>query len=59
MRIIFLKKTKKNHGENKRPKKPKLNLILLHVNHIFLILDSQIEPQAFRHARCTLGGNVF
>jgi hypothetical protein len=38
----------------KKKKKPKVNLILLHVNHTFLILDSQIRTQAFKHTHCTL-----
>jgi hypothetical protein len=56
---VNLKKQKKNHGKKKDKKKSKLNLIFLHVNHICLILDFQIGPQTFRHAHCTLGGNVF
>jgi hypothetical protein len=46
--------TKKNHEK----KKTKINLILSHVNHIFLILDPQIRPQAFRHNHCTFFLNV-
>jgi hypothetical protein len=38
---------------------PKVNLILSHANHTFLILDPQIELQASRHIHCTLGKNVF
>jgi hypothetical protein len=40
-------------------KKTKANLILSHVNHTFLILNPQIEPQAFGHTHCTLGKKVF
>ncbi len=33
-------------------KKAKVNLILSHGNHTFLISDLQIQPQAFRHTHC-------
>jgi hypothetical protein len=51
-------KTKKNQGKKKK-KTPKINLILSHVNHTFLILDLQIGPQALRHNHCTFFLNVF
>jgi hypothetical protein len=41
---------KKNHAK----KNPEVNLIVSPTNHTFLILDLQIEPQAFRHTHCTL-----
>jgi hypothetical protein len=40
------------HHEKKGREKPKVNLILSHVNHTFFILDTQIGPQAFKHIHC-------
>jgi hypothetical protein len=42
-----IKKTLKKGRKNK--KRPKVNLILSHVNHTFFILDPQIGAQAFAH----------
>jgi hypothetical protein len=53
-------KTEKNLNHfflKEREKKPKVNLILSH--HAFLILDTQIGPQTFRHTHCTLIKKVF
>jgi hypothetical protein len=43
----------------KKEEKPKINLILSHVNHTFLILNPQIRPHTFRHAHYTLEKSVF
>jgi hypothetical protein len=63
--VVRIKKKNKNR-KLKRPWKkeeekniPKVNLILLHANHTFLILDPWIEPQAFKHTHCTLRTKVF
>jgi hypothetical protein len=60
---IKIKKLNKNNHEKrrrrKRKKQPKINLILSHANHTFLILDLQIETQAFKHTHHTLGKRVF
>jgi hypothetical protein len=45
--------------KNRKTKRPKINLILSHANRTFLILDPQIEPQAFRRTHCTLKNCVF
>jgi hypothetical protein len=47
-------RNRKNHEK----KKQKVNLILSHVKHTFLILDFGIGPYAFKHIH-TLGQNVF
>ncbi len=47
-RIFFFKTTKK--------KTPEANIIVSPANHTFLILDLQIEPQAFRFTHCILRG---
>jgi len=39
--------------------KPKVNLILSHVNHTFFILDIRIGPQAFKHIHCVPQEKVF
>ncbi len=50
------KKRKKNPWKKgRREKRPKVNLILSHVNHTFLKLDLQIGPHTFRHIDYTLG----
>jgi hypothetical protein len=49
-------KNRKNY--EKKKKKLKVNLILTHVDHTFLILDPSIGPQAFRHTHYTLGKDV-
>jgi len=54
----FKKKTMKKE-EKKKKKQPKINIILSHANHTFLILDLQIETQAFKHTHRTLGKRVF
>jgi hypothetical protein len=48
-----MKKGRKKEG------KPKINLILSHVNHTFFILNPQIRPHTFRHAHYILEKNVF
>jgi hypothetical protein len=53
------KKKKPLKKGRKKEKKPKVNLILSHVNHIFLVLNLQIGPQAFRHTHYTIRKNVF
>jgi hypothetical protein len=45
--------------KKRRKKKQKVNLILSHVNHTFLISDPQIGPQAFRHTHCVVGKSAF
>jgi hypothetical protein len=50
---------KKNHEKKKEEKKSKINIILSHVNHTFLILNPRIGPQALRHTHYTIGKNVF
>jgi hypothetical protein len=47
------KKIKKKKKEKKK-RRPKVNLILSHVNHAFLILNLQIGPKAFKHTCCTI-----
>jgi hypothetical protein len=54
------KKLKKSwKSRRRREKKLDVNLILLHVNHTFLILNPRIEPQAFRYTYCTSRKNLF
>ncbi len=45
--------------KKEKEKEPKINLTLSYANHTFLILDLQIETQAFRHTYPTLGKRVF
>ncbi len=45
--------------KRKKEKKPKVNLVLSHVNHIFLILDPQIGHQVFKHTHCILKEKLF
>jgi hypothetical protein len=53
-------KIKKNYERRKKNEKiPKVNLILSHVNHTFLISDLGIGPHAFRHTHCILGKSIF
>jgi hypothetical protein len=40
-------------------KRQKVNLILSHVNHTFVILDFRIGPQIFKHTHYTLGEKCF
>jgi hypothetical protein len=54
---LKIKKLEKTMKEKK--KRLKLNLILSHVNHTFLILNLQIEPQAFRYTHYTLRKSGF
>jgi hypothetical protein len=50
----------KNHEKKKKKKeRPKVKLIHSHINHTFLILNAQIEPQAFKHSHCTIRKTVF
>jgi len=53
------KKGKKKAMKKGRKKRPKVNLILSHVNCAFFILDSQIGPHTFRYTNCTLRKGVF
>jgi hypothetical protein len=46
-----LKKTMKK--KRKKEKRPKVNLIISHINQTFWILVLWIGPQAFRHTHCT------
>jgi hypothetical protein len=40
-------------------KGPKMNLILSHFNHTFLILNARIGPQVLRHTHCTFKKKSF
>jgi len=42
--------------KNHEKKNPEANIIVSPANHTFLILDLQIEAQAFRFTHCTLRG---
>jgi hypothetical protein len=59
IKIKIVNKKTMEKKKKKKNKQPKINLILSHVNHTFLILDSQVETRAFRHTHCTLGKSFF
>ncbi len=40
--------------KREKNKRPKVNLILSHVNHTFLILNLKIGPKDFKHTCCTI-----
>jgi hypothetical protein len=52
MKWMWKLKTKKTmkKKKKKKEKKPNVNLIFSDVDHIFLIFDPWIGPQAFRHS---------
>jgi len=47
------KKKKKPWKKRKKEERPKVNLIISHINQTFWILVLWIGPQAFRHTHCT------